>query len=171
MSTDRLVWNLSLLAWSAGIVAVGLAYREEVPEKRIISVVDVRWSPDSASTLERAAMVELSKAPSLMESRVGYIGVVPEEVRAWRLLRESPRASRLFQQLLDGSTLPGRLYALAGLQAIESRKFEEAFTAIGLLTLQHVQTTHGCLVQEEPLETVLAEVRSGWWSRELENAR
>lgn len=171
MSTERLVWHLSLLAWSAGIVALALVYREEAPGSRIVSVVEVGWSPDSASTLERAAIIVLSKAPSLMESRVGYGAVVPEEVRAWRLLRESPRASRLFQHLLNGSTLPGQLYALAGLEAIGSRKFEDAFTAIDRLPLRHVQTTHGCLVQREPLERVLKEIRSGWWSRELEDTR
>jgi len=56
---------------------------------------------------------------------VGVSGQMPDTVKAFLNLLQSPRAEETFSNLLEQATLAGQLYALCGLYYADPHKFKE----------------------------------------------
>jgi len=115
--------------------------------------------------LELAAEV-LRTAERFNAAQVGYAGVTPPEALAWRVVMRSQRADSILENIIGTGTRPGQLYALAGLQLVDSATYK---TALRRFTRsdEPVPTMIGCIVSTIPLPTLVKEIDSGLWTREL----
>jgi hypothetical protein len=107
MSTPRFL-GLAGLVWSFAAFALALP-RLATPDR-----------PDPHSlvlppTPMELAVTTLRAAPSFDAAQVGYAGIAPPEVLAWRLILQHPKRDSIFSSVLSNASLPGQLYALAGL--------------------------------------------------------
>jgi len=124
------------------------------------------------------AIEVLSASDRLFAAQVGYAGLNPPQVLAWRVLLISPHADSLFSELLDRGTRPGQLYALAGLRWLrEFGRLDPKRYSAALQRLESgprdemVPTQIGCIGGAQSLRSLLAEVTSGLWGRELLSGR
>ncbi len=120
------------------------------------------------------ALEVLGASDRLFAAQVGYAGLNPPEVLAWRVLLISPRADSLFFELLNRGTRPGQLYALAGLRWLrEFGRLDPKRYSAALQRLESgprdemVPTQIGCIGAAQSLRSLLTEVNSGLWGREL----
>ena len=154
MSTPRFV---ALLGYSGTLVTLlVLAPLRSAPQ------VAVRIRP---SALELAAEV-LRTAERFNAAQVGYAGVTPPEALAWRVVVRSQRADSILEDIIGTGTRPGQLYALAGLHLVDSATYKTTLRRFTRLD-EPVPAMIGCIVSTIPLPTLLKEIDSGLWTREL----
>ena len=165
MSTTRLALILGYsYALTATVLFRGVASTSARPAE-----------PRRASAVELAAEV-LRSSDRLYAAQVGYGGFNPPQVLAWRIVLLSPRADSIFMDLLRSGTRPGQLYGLAGLRWLQEignldRGSYEA-AARGLRTSEEmVPTLIGCIGAPQSVKTLVTEIDSGIWSRELLTGR
>ena len=108
------------------------------------------------------AMRVLRTAPSFSSASVGFGGVVPDAVVAWLTILSQSSADSLFLELLGMATPAGRMYALAGLRAIDPREFERQ---AGILRrdASPVNTLVGCIGSTMTTAQIVAELDRGMW--------
>ena len=124
------------------------------------------------------ALEVLGNSDRLYAAQVGYAGLNPPQVLAWRVILISPRADSLFYDLLSRATRPGQLYALAGLRWLsEYGRLDPERYSSALQRLESgppdemVLTQIGCMGGAQTFKSLLREVRSGLWGRELLTGR
>ena len=129
------------------------------------------------SPVELAVEV-LANSDRLYAAQVGYAGLNPPQVLAWRIVLISPRADSLFLELIDRSGRPGQLYALAGLRWLREYGRLDPRTYRGALQRlssgpadEMVLTQVGCMGAAESRVSLIKEVNSGLWGRELLTGR
>jgi hypothetical protein len=99
-------------------------------------------------------------------AQIGFAGIAPPELLAWRTIADSPQAESLFAGLAVEGTRPGRLYGLAGLYWANSQRYAALGNRL-LLEGGIVPVGRGCILMDQPVEQVLAEIGRGRWSREF----
>ena len=113
------------------------------------------------------AMDVLRKAPRYFSASVGYGGVVPDEVVAWLTILSTPSsADSLFVDLLDTATPAGRMYALAGLRAIDPLQFRLR-ARLFRRSPDPVNTLVGCIGSTMTTAEIVAELDRGAWIGEF----
>ena len=143
----------------------------------VLSRVATEVSPSSVLTLAPIvadrparpwdeAMHLLRTAPTFSSASVGYGGVVPDAVVAWLTIVSHSSAPSVFFELLDTATPAGRMYALAGLRAIELPQFE-----LQARFFRHdaspVNTLIGCIGSTMTTAQIVAELDRGMWIEEF----
>jgi hypothetical protein len=88
----------------------------------------------------------LLSAERFTDDAVGYAGITPLEVRAWRRLDAHPRAPEAFAALADHATLAGRLYAACGLFYCDPDRFQREVAALER-NGGSVELMQGCVIQ------------------------
>ena len=164
----RFLYELSLLAAvtaGGGYALAGIASPSIDPPPLALDpvVVDHAMEP-----LDDALRV-LRTTPTFASASVGYGGVVPDALVAWRTVLSHPAASELFVDLLHRGTAEGRAYALAGLRAIDPRLFlHRARSLRG--SAEPVKTMVGCILGMTTMAQVVAELDRGLWIEEFVTA-
>lgn len=155
--------QLASFAWSFGVIALVLRS----------GLVDQRWSVETQSRsldpLSLAATV-LRTSDRFGSAAGGYAGTTPHEVLAWRVIFRAPRADNVFKDLLTSASVPGQLYALAGLRLRASADFARA-AALLRANAGMVRTVRGGIVDDEAVADVVAEIEQGRWTREFLETR
>jgi hypothetical protein len=156
---NRAAVQLGSFVWSFGVIALVLG---ALPQDRELASQPVL---DGSQPLALAIAV-LRTSDHFTSAGIGYTGITPNEVLAWRVIFNRPDADSIFQDLLNTSTAAGQLYALAGLRFSNSGAFSKAAARLqGKLSL--VQTVRGCIVSTQTVAEVVGEIRQGDWVREF----
>ena len=103
-------------------------------------------------------------------SHVGYSGATPNTVHAFRTLAQSPSGGQLFRQLLVAATLPGQLYALAGIYLDDDEAFRRAISPY-LQKSELVDTLFGCIWDQQQVRELAQLIAQGELPRQLERDR
>ena len=168
MST-RAALLLATLTWSFGgttliLNAPRLRESSPVDVRALIAEASLEVGPDQA-TLALPYDI-LDRAEGFYSAAVGYAGFAPNEVLAWRVISQSPRGQATFQELFRTASVPGKLYALAGLWLGDRDEFQRAAKAL-VAQGGTVRTMRGCIVAEESVARLVEEIEKGSWSREF----
>ena len=99
----------------------------------------------------------IRKAEIFKDSRVGYSGQTPGEVREFRCILKRPDAEAVFAQLLDESTSSGRLYALCGL-FISNRAVFDSVAARYRRDATEVKAQFGCILTSVRFSDALRQI-------------
>ena len=151
---NRSALQLGSLVWSFGVIALALHAFPHVPQS------DTQSIPGSPQPLA------LRTADHFTSAGIGYAGITPNEVLAWRVVFNRPDADSIFQDLLNSSTIAGQLYALAGLRFTNSVAFAKAAARFqGNLGL--VETIRGCIGSTQPMAELVEDIKQGDWVREF----
>ena len=163
MTTARLA---VILGYSAGVLAL---VRPSRPVPTNSSVERSR----SASALQLSLAAEvLRTAVAFDAARIGYAGLTPAEVLAWRVVYQSQARDSVFRNLLETATAPGRLYALAGLRfslyvlGADSSKYWLASKRLRQ-SKTRVLTMVGCIGSMTPQDELVREIDSGSWTQDF----
>ncbi len=163
MPTVRLV---ALLAYSVAVVAL------VIPDRDVFRLPVTESSLADPPLRLRLAAEVLRTAERLQAAQVGYAGMTPVEVLAWRVVLQSEQADSLFRDLLRSGTRPGQLYALAGLRFLVDihRSDVGAYRSASQRLAQsreRVPTTIGCILSAAPLGSLVHEIDAGAWTDEF----
>src|SRR6266516_85413 len=113
---NRAAVHLGSFVWSFGVIALALRAVPQVRQRE-------RQPVSESSQPLALAVAILRTSDHFTSAGIGYAGVTPNEVLAWRLIFKRPDADSLFQDLLNTATVAGQLYALAGLRFSNSGAF------------------------------------------------
>jgi hypothetical protein len=149
---------LASLVWSFGIVALVLRQIPTEQQRTITPHVQIGPPVDMALTI-------LQSAQSFNSAGIGYAGLTPNEVMAWRVVFFRADAESTFLNLLETATPAGQLYALAGLRFRNDDAFERAAARLEG-RLDRVQTIRGCIGGAATVAELVAEIRKGDWVRD-----
>jgi hypothetical protein len=116
---DRRTVSLATLAWSFGVIAL-ISRSHPFRESGSLATTD---APDDPLALATAV---LRTSDRFTSAGVGYAGLTPNEVLAWRIIFFSPKRDDIFKQFLATASASGQLYALAGLRLSDSAAFARA---------------------------------------------
>ena len=154
----RSIVSLASLAWSFGVVALVLRHMPATPQPPVTPILQSSTPVDMAINI-------LQNAERFSSAGVGYAGITPNEVMAWRVLFFRADADSTFQNLLETATPAGQLYALAGLRFRNDVVFARAAARFEG-RLDRVQTVRGCIVGASTVGELVAEIRKGDWVRD-----
>lgn len=155
MKIRTLVWGvvLSLLLGACSLNAPGPTVAPTQPT----STTTPAKTPEPEI---RQAYETLRAARTFAGAHVGIAGTTPDTVLALRLLLEAPAADSLLKRLLDEATLPGQLYALAGLYLVDP-DHTRAAAARYLASDAEVETMFGCIGGEQKVSDLAAQILDG----------
>ena len=156
MITARLVTMASLAWWFCLVALVFPRMRSTLPPERI----ELRHAAEPADL----AVTILQSAPQFNSASVGYAGMTPNEVIAWRVLVFRTDAESTLVMLLDTATPAGQLYALAGLRFRSAALFAREAQRFKNRTDQ-VQTLSGCIGGSARFDELVAQIGRGEWVR------
>jgi len=156
--TTRGAVQLASLVWSFGVVALVLRTMPASPQR-------ADTPPALASQPVALAVAILQNADRFSSAGVGYAGLTPNEVMAWRVIFFRADAESTFLNLLETSTPAGQLYALAGLRFGNDKAFERAAGRLEERS-DRVQTVRGCIGGASTVAELVAEIRKGDWVRD-----
>jgi hypothetical protein len=108
----------------------------------------------------------LATADRLYAAQVGFAGITPPQVLAWRIILQDPGAEAVFRRLLQVGTRPAKVYALAGLEWLESTAYPKAAAQLRAEG-GDIQVTIGCVPSTQPLALVLDQIAEGHWATEF----
>ena len=156
---NRSAVQLGSFVWSFGVIALAL---RAVPQVRESERPPMSEGPQSLAI----AVAILRTSDHFTSAGIGYAGITPNEVLAWRVIFNRPDADRIFQDVLNTATVAGQVYALAGLRFSNSGAFTKAAARLqGNLGL--VQTIRGCIVSTQTVAELVEDIRQGDWVREF----
>ena len=156
---NRSAVQLGSFVWSFGVIALALRALPHLRQSEPQSI------PESPQPLAISVAI-LRTADHFTSAGIGYAGITPNEVLAWRVVFNRPDADSIFHDLLNSSTVAGQLYALAGLRFSNSAAFAKAAARFqGNLGL--VQTIRGCIGSTQTVAEVVQNIRQGDWVREF----
>jgi hypothetical protein len=160
----RAVVSLGSLAWSFGVIALVL-------KSGFINAPRPLADPLPASDRRLALPVDvLNRAEGFYSAQVGFAGTTPDVVLAWRVIAQSPDHHAVFEQVFRTASLPGRLYALAGLWLGDRSEFDRAARELRARG-GTVRTMRGCIMAEESVASLVTQIEKGDWSREFITGR
>jgi hypothetical protein len=155
---------LLTLAWYLLLIPIALSWSPQNTPSRSQALGATDLPP------EAAALSVLASSPQFYSAQVGIGGTIPPQVYAWNALLQMPRADTLFATLLRVGTLPGQLYALAGLYYADSLAFRAAAPRLAQLHAS-VQVMRGCSSLSWDVADLVQDIRTGSWSMDLATAR
>jgi hypothetical protein len=160
---------LGTLVWSFGVTTLILHAPQlrtsTAPElQEPIEEASLEIPPEDASVALPYAI--LDRANGFYAAAVGFAALTPDEVLAWRVISHSPRGQATFEDLFRTASVPGKLYALAGLWLGDRERFH---WAAKVLAAQGgtVRTMRGCIMAQEPVARLIKQIEEGTWSREF----
>lgn len=113
----------------------------------------------SAAAVSSASSI-LRKTGSFALGGVGVAGTMSEGERALReVLKQSDAVAQL-EVLLPEASGPGQLYALLGLRVRDRDAYRRALAKYGQRDAS-VQTMRGCILQQEPFNTLAKQIDHG----------
>src|SRR2546430_7436308 len=115
----RSIVSLASLAWSFGVVALVLRHMPATPQPPVTPILQSSTPVDMAINI-------LQNAERFSSAGVGYAGITPNEVMAWRVLFFRADADSTFQNLLETATPAGEPFLLAGRPPSHVRAFARA---------------------------------------------
>jgi hypothetical protein len=155
------------LAMLAAVSAAGGFALMRIPSPRVRSPVDSTPVADVGSRSKwDEAVHTLRTASTFASASVGYGGVVPDAVVAWRTVVAHPMGVRIFLELLHSSTPEGRMYALAGLRALDVSGFLSVAAAYRG-DRSPVNAMVGCIGFTASAGDLLYELDHGMWIGEF----
>lgn len=116
--------------------------------------------PEIENPTPEEALEMLREASGLAGASVGIDGTTSRQVRAFRVVLREAYADQAFKQLLNEATKSGQLYALAGLYFTDPAYMNEA-ARVFLNDHSEVETYFGCIVDEQPVSRLTAEIVDG----------
>ena len=99
-------------------------------------------------------------------AHVGFGGITPPAVLAFRVLLDDPRGDYLFKSLVCKATIPGRLYGLAGIYFTDPAAFEREIE-LYLESCGMVKTMFGCIVADQEIRVIAERILRGELPAEL----
>ena len=154
MITARLVVLASLVWWYCLVALVFPRMTLTPPPERVELPHPVKPA-DLAVTVVR-------NAEQFSSASVGYAGVTPNEVIAWRVLAFRADAETTFLKLLDTATPAGQLYALAGLRFRSTALFTREAKRFKNRS-DEVPTVSGCMGWSARFDELVAQIGRGEW--------
>ena len=152
--------SLASLAWSFGVIALVL------PRLPLVAPPSEPIALPAASPGDMAVLIQ-RHAQRFSSAGVGYAGLTPNEVMAWRVIFFRTGGESTFVRLLDDATPAGQLYALAGLRFAFAN--EELFAKAAARLARRTDRVHvirGCIGFEASVAELVAEIRKGEWVRD-----
>ena len=165
----RFLHDLTVLAavTAAGGYALG-RIETEIPPRGLPMLEPI--VTDRPAMAWEEAMDVLRRAPRYASASVGDGGVVPDEVVAWLTILSAPYAAdSLFVDLLETATPAGRMYALAGIRAIDPLQFMLR-ARLFRRSREPVNTFVGCEGSTMTTAHIVAELDRGMWIGEFVTA-
>ena len=161
----------------AAVLAYGYAVTATV-----LSRVPPGHIPDQSrqwrSPTVELALEVLAESDRLYAAQVGFAGVNPPQLLAWRVILLNPHADSLLFELINRSARPGQLYALAGLRwlrdygRLDPNRYNAALQRLKSgPDDEMVLTQIGCIGGSQSIRSLLVEVDSGLWGRKLLTGR
>ena len=160
---------LGTLVWSFGVTTLIL----HSPQLRTSAAPELQEPIEEASLeiLPEEASVALpytilDRANGFYAAAIGFAAITPDEVLAWRVISHSPRGQATFEDLFRTASVPGKLYALAGLWLGDRERFRRAAEVL-VAQGGTVRTMRGCIMAQEPVARLIKQIEAGTWSREF----
>ena len=125
--------------------------------------------PLRTSAIQLAAAT-LRDAEHLTGAAIGYAGVTPVEVLAWRVIRRAGDGDSVFLDLTYSPSRVTQLYGLIGLRVGDHRAYEEARARL-LVDGSQVSTFIGCVIFPHSMSELIAAIDTGIWSRSFISGR
>ena len=124
------------------------------------------------STLPPADAVQaeyqaLLTADTFMGASVGFGGITPETVLAFRTLLEHSQGNKYFELLLSRASLPGQLYGLAGIYLTDPQALPEAAQPY-LNSSAEVPVIFGCIGGSMAVKDLADQIIDGTLPTELQ---
>jgi hypothetical protein len=116
------------------------------------------------------AVQTLKDADRLCAAQIGYSGLAPSELLAWRIIVHTPGRDSIFAELIRSPSRVTQLYGLIGLKLTNQDLYEVAARGLAL-DQSLVPTTIGCIVSDSHMADVLVQIREGIWTREFLTGR
>ena len=110
---------------------------------------------------QEGAYDTLVKASMFSLDHVGFGGITPETVRAFRFLLEDTSGPQAFLRLLNEGSLSGQMYALAGIYLIDRSRFVQAVKQLEHRTEMVEAMFGGCVVDECSVSDLVRMISSG----------
>ena len=111
------------------------------------------------STLER-----LAKVDRFAFGPTGYAGVTSQGEKDYKVVLSRPSAETDFEKLFAMGNPQAKAYALVGIRALTPARWKELSRTLRD-SKEEVVTQNGCIVDHEPLGTVLKRIEAGDYSR------
>src|SRR6266576_720063 len=149
---------LAGIGWSFGVIALVL--------KSGLLVAPVPLQPTLDHDPVSLSVAVLEQTETFKSSAVGVAGITPNDVLAWRIVFNSPDRDEIFRHILATGSVPGQLYALAGLWFGDAK----AFVAQARIVSSRggsVRIVRGCIVSTANVTDLVREIQNGEWTREF----
>jgi hypothetical protein len=125
---------------------------------------DIASPPDDGIQAEYQV---LKAAETFKGASVGFGGLTPESVHAFRTLLEHPHGNRYFELLLARATLPGQLYGLAGIYITDLQSLPAAAQPY-VNSGAEVPVIFGCIGGNMPVRDLADRIIDGTLPAELQ---
>jgi len=112
------------------------------------------------------AAATLRFAESFDAAQVGFAGITPPEVLAWRIILQNPHRDSIFTTILSDASRPGQLYALAGLYFTDRAAYYRA-ARDQRRRGGDISSTIGCIGAQRSVTSIIEEMDKGWWTQEF----
>jgi hypothetical protein len=108
----------------------------------------------------------LLSADKFYGAHVGFGGITPPTVFAYRDLLDRPNADDSFKDLIKTATLPGRLYGLAGVYFTDPSSLPDLSRRF-LESSESVPAFFGCILSDTQVKELAQRIVDGSLPREL----
>jgi hypothetical protein len=126
-----------------------------------IGLLGVGLSP-MLNAANPVALSPIEQAPIFGIGPMGIAGQPPAAENHLRELVKQPHArERLVKVLRTSTTEEGRMYALLGLKQVDPKEFQQRSKAYATKTNAVSVSIGGCLVSQQAVSNVVAEIKSG----------
>jgi hypothetical protein len=99
-------------------------------------------------------------------AHIGFGGITPPTVYAYRDLLDQPNADDSFKELIEEGTMPGRLYGLAGVYFTDPSSLPELSRRF-LESSESVPAFFGCILSDAQVKDLAQRIVDGSLPREL----
>jgi hypothetical protein len=96
----------------------------------------------------------LKETNQFCDTAVGYAGITPDEVKAFRTILNGHNADSLFKRLLEEAKMPAKLYALCGLYYTDEERFRKEVEKFKN-SKEEVETFRGCIISTETVGSIV----------------
>jgi hypothetical protein len=115
---------------------------------------------------EPKAYETLLNADKLYGAHIGFGGITPPTVYAYRDLLDHPEADANFKKLVEKATMPGRLYGLAGVYFTDPSSVPDLAQRF-LDSGESVPAFFGCILSDMQVKELARRIVDGSLPREL----
>ena len=132
----------------------------------VATAMPAQSPPPAASDSVHVALDSIGSMDELLGASVGYVGITPGVVRAFRLLTRQRNAPALFQKMLEQPRRAAQLYGLAGLYLVDRNAMNSAAPSL-LEAHDTVEVVFGDVESPLPVARVARAIVNGKLPRSL----